>query len=57
MLDDLPEDDRDGLDELLGEDFGVDEDVTAFVAMYSDHGEQAEYILVAWLKDLTNFVE
>lgn len=55
VLDDLPEDVRVGLDDYLVEDCGIDEDVAAFVAMYSDHREQAEYI--AWLKDLKKIVE
>lgn len=55
VLDDLPEDVRDGLDEFLRDDCGVDEDVAAFVAMYSDHREQAEYL--SWLNDLNKLVK
>jgi len=55
ILDDLPEDVREALDEYLREDCGIDEDVSAFVSMYSDYREQAEY--VRWLNDVKKIVQ
>ncbi len=54
LLEDLPEDVRDGLDLYLQEQCGVDEDVAAFIAMYADYREQVEYI--NWLKSVKNIV-
>ena len=55
MLEDLPEDLRDSMDEFLQNEIGVDEDVAAFIAMYADHREQMEYI--TWLKDVKIIVD
>lgn len=55
MLEDLPEDLKDALDLFLQEECGVDEDVAAFIAMYSDYREQMEYI--RWLKNVKSIID
>lgn len=55
MLEDLPEDVKDALDQYLEEECGVNEDVAAFIAMYADYREQMEYI--NWLKDVKKIVD
>lgn len=55
MLEDLPEDLRDSLDQYVQEECGVGEDVAAFIAMYADYMEQMEYI--KWLKNVKNIIE
>jgi len=56
-LEDLPEDVCDALGSFLTEDWGcgVDEDVAAFIAMWADYREQAEY--VEWLDGVRKIVE
>jgi len=56
-LEDLPEDVCDALGAFLTEDWGcgVNEDVAAFIAMWADYREQAEY--VEWLDGVRKIVE
>lgn len=54
VLEDLPDDVRDALDEYVQVECGVDEDVAAFASMYADYREQAEYI--QWLNDVKSIV-
>lgn len=54
VLDDLPDDVREALDEYIQVECGVDEDVAAFTSMYADYREQAEYM--QWLNDVKSIV-
>lgn len=55
MIEDLAEDLREALEDYLKEECGVNEDVSAFIAMYADYREQMEYI--NWLKNVKNIVD
>lgn len=54
-LEELPENVLESFNEFLTEKCGVDEDVAAFIAMYADYREQAEYL--DWLHAVKKVVE
>lgn len=54
VLEDLPDDVRDAIDEYVQLECGIDEDVAAFASMYADYREQAEYM--QWLNDVKSIV-
>lgn len=54
-LEELPEKVQEAFDLFLTEECGVDEDVAAFIAMWADYREQAEY--VGWLDGVRKVME
>ena len=50
----LAEDLQESFQSYVIEECGIDEDVTAFISMYSDYREQEEY--VSWMKSAVDIL-